>query len=366
MHTHIARRRRRAGVATALALLLAMSATPDARAQDEEFPSMKLRSAQLLVSTGFASEAHQWWADEIGRRTDGRVTVETFWSGSLVAARDIPAAVAGGAADIGHIPSTYDPARTRLWMTLDLPFNFRDHWCGVSAGRRVAFENEHLAAELENNNMVPLVGYNSGFQQFISKDPLKTVADLEGRRLRSYGGARVPFLEELGITPVFMPFGEIYEAIDRGVLDGSADVVLYLIQAFKLHEIAPNIMMANSGGAIAAPLGVMNREVWEGMPENLQELILEISEEHDMRFARELIEAEERLAKELPEQGVNLNYLSDEERANMQEIAERVQEAWLDESEADGLPARDVWEHFQRLQRECEAEVADKGYPWER
>jgi hypothetical protein len=62
---------------------------------------------------------------------------------------------------------------------------------------------------------------------------------------------------------------------------------------------------------------------------------------------------------------MTLHQLSGEELANMQAAAERVRERWLDEAEADGFAARDVWEHFQRLQSECVTEVAASGYPWE-
>jgi TRAP-type transport system periplasmic protein len=362
--THVHRWLRRAALAAVPFLLAGVTSAPVVA---QEYPSLRLRSAQVLVSAGIASEAHQWWADEIRKRTNGRVTIQTFWAGSLVAPRDIPAAVAGGAVDIGHVASTYDPARTRLWMTLDLPFNVRDHYCAMEAGRRVSLENEHLAAELRRNNMVPVVGYNSGFQQFISKDAIKTFADLKGRRLRSYGGARVPFLERLGVTPVFMPFGEIYEAVDRGVLDGSADIAIYLYSAFKLHEVAKHMLVTDSGAAIAAPLAVFNRARWERLPKNLQDLILEIGREHDMRYAKALIDAEKQLLVDMPaKHGVTNHYLNDADKAAMEKAAKDVQEKWIADAETAGLPARNVWEHFQRVQSECIAQVKEKGYPWEK
>lgn len=348
-------------------LLIAGLGALGASAQDaEEFPEMTLRAAQGIGSTGFASETLQWWADEIERRTDGRVTIEIFWGGSLVAWTDIPAAVASGAVDIGHVPSTYDPARTRLWMTLDMPFNVQDHWCAVYAGRKVTTENEHLAAELEKNNMVPLVGYDSGFQQYIASDPIPTLEDLEGRRMRSYGGARVNLHEELGITPVFMPFGEIYEAIERGVIDGSADVAIYIGNAFKLHEVANHFLVTGSGAAVAAPLAVMNKDVWDGLPDNLKTVIQEVSDEHDQRFAQQLIAEEEELLQQYEDDpNITVYRLSDEDYAAMEAAAEKVQNEWIAEAEAEGLAARDVWEHFQRLQAECEADVEANGYPWE-
>ena len=349
-------------------LLLAGVGAFGASAQNaEEFPEMTLRVAEGIGSTGFASETLQWWADEIEKRTNGRVKLEIFWGGSLVAWTDIPAAVASGAVDIGHVPSTYDPARTRLWMTLDMPFNVRDHWCAVYAGRKVTTENEHLAAELEKNNMVPLVGYDSGFQQYIASDPIPGLKELEGRRMRSYGGARVKLHEELGITPVFMPFGEIYGAIERGVIDGSADVAIYIGNVFKLQEVANHFLVTGSGAAVAAPFAVMNKGVWDGLPDNLKTVIQEVSDEHDQRFAQALIAAEEDLLKQFEDDpNITVYRLTDEDYAAMEAAAKKVQEAWIAEAEAEGLAAGDVWDQFQSLQAECEADVKANGYPWAR
>jgi TRAP-type transport system periplasmic protein len=350
----------------AAALFTPVGVGAQEQAATEEFPEMTLRSAQGLVSTGFAQEAHQWWADEITKRTGGKVKIETFWAGSLIAARDIPSAVAAGAVEIGHVPSTYDPARTRLWMTLDMPFNVRDHYCGMVAARRVAQENENLIEEFKRNNMLPVVGYNSGFQQFAAKEPIPTVESLQGKRMRSYGGARIALHEKLGITPVFMPFIEIYEAIERGVIDGSADVAIYLGNAFKLHEVAPHFQVADSGVAVAAPLAVFNLQVWEGLPDNLKQVIREVSEEHDMRFARELIKQETDILKSYEDNpAIEVYRLSEEDRAAMETVGKEVQEEWIAGAE-DPEAARNVWDNFQSLQRECETDIAANKYPWER
>lgn len=346
------------------ALLLSVSGS-----YADEYPEMTFRSAQIQPPTGFLSESHQWWADELEKRTNGKVKVEIFWSGSLVAARDIPSAVASGAADIGNIPSTYDPSRTRLWMTLDMPMNVRDSWCGISVSRELALENEALAAELARNRMVQAVGYYSGFQHFISNDsnPVTSIDDLQGRRMRSYGGARVAFLENLGITPVFMGYGDIYEAIERGVVDGSADVTIYLTDAFKHYEIAKHMLIANSGVAVAAPSAVFNADVWNDMPDNLRQLLIVLGRDHDIRYIREFGAYEANLLEKFQkEHGMVIHEVSDEERAVLEKAAASGHEKWFEEAAAQNIPAREFWNEFQSQQRECEAEVAAKGYPWER
>jgi TRAP-type transport system periplasmic protein len=361
---HLGHHRRLLG-AGMLALAASCYGVAPAAAQGGNFTEMTLRSAQVLVSKGFASEAHQWWADEIKKRTGGKVKIEIYWSGSLIAPRDIAAAVASGGVEIGHVASTYDPARARLWMTLDMPLNVKDLYCGMVSARKVSLENEHLQAEFKRNNMIPLVAYNSGWQQYISKTPLDKIADLKGKRMRSYGGTRIDLHKHLGITPVFMPFGEIYEAIERGVIDGSTDVAIYLSNAFKLHEVAKNFLVTNSGVAVAAPMAVMNRAKWDSLPENLKTVIREVSEEHDRKFAQELIHQEKTLLKEYESNAsLRVKHLTAEDTATLEAAAKKVHEDWIKASEAGGRPAGTVWASFQKMQRDCEAEVKAKGYPW--
>jgi TRAP-type C4-dicarboxylate transport system substrate-binding protein len=111
----------------------------------------------------------------------------------------------------------------------------------------------------------------------------------------------------------------------------------------------------------------MNKDVWDGLPDNLKTVIQEVSDEHDQRFARALIAAEEDLLKQYEDDpDITVYRLSDEDQAAMAAAAKDVQEAWIAEAEAEGLAARDVWDDFQRLQSECEADVKANGYPWDR
>src|SRR5437667_101769 len=84
----------------------APAASP-AAALPADFKPITLKAAEQLPPTGLASEELKWFADELGRRTDGKVTIQFFWSESLAKATDMIPALQNGIADIGAIPSTY-------------------------------------------------------------------------------------------------------------------------------------------------------------------------------------------------------------------------------------------------------------------
>jgi TRAP-type C4-dicarboxylate transport system substrate-binding protein len=109
-----------------------------------DIPSMTLKVADIFPPTGFIPEMRKWWADDITKRTDGKVQFQFFWSDSLFKNADAASNLNAGVADISHVASTYDPSKTELWMTLDMPFNARDYWCGISASYDVIDADPHL------------------------------------------------------------------------------------------------------------------------------------------------------------------------------------------------------------------------------
>jgi TRAP-type C4-dicarboxylate transport system substrate-binding protein len=307
----------------------------------------------------------KWWANEITKRTEGKVKFQFFWGGSLIKLPDMISGIASGVADIGFIVSTYDPAKTSLWMNLDLPLNAKDYWCGMQASKAAAQEDPALKAELEKNGFKPLVGYASGFAWIVTKKPVTKITDLKGKKIRAYGGAFVPWMEELGMSPVFMNMADVYEAIDRGVVDGTM-LSLTIAQAFKFYEVTKYFTpFGNNSLGLASPFASINLKLWNSFPESLKKIFRDVSYEHDIRFARGLEEFEGKLLKDFQEKnGVKVGQLSADDVKLLEETGKRVRERFLAQGEAKGLPVRKTWTKYEELYRACEAEVAAKGYPW--
>jgi TRAP-type C4-dicarboxylate transport system substrate-binding protein len=302
----------------------APAAKPDA---PTDIPSMALKVADFIPAVGFAQDMRRWFVDEIGKRTGGKVKFQVFWAEALLKAKDIPSGLGAGVAELGNAASTFDPARTPIWMTLDMPYNAKDYWCGLSASRVVADEEPGLREEFEKNGFKPIIGYASGHFHFLTKSPILKVSDLPGKRLRTYGGARVRWMQELGITPIFMPYGGIYEGVERGVLDG-AEAVYYLSEASKHYEIAKNLTVANSGFVVGAPWSI-NLKVWNSFPESLKQIFREVGREHDLEFARKLMELEGNILKKWQEKDrVKVHHLSADDQKALEDAGKLAQKKW--------------------------------------
>lgn len=342
----------------------AFAAVPAAMAQAAaDIPSITLKVADSFPPVGFVPDMKKAWAENITKKTDGKVKFQFFWSESLFKQADAAPNLAAGVADFSNVASTYDPAKTGLWMTLDMPFNTRDIYCGINSSVKTQQEEPNLKKTFEQLGFMPIVGYASGHFYFLSKTPIEKLADLQKKRIRSYGGARIKMYEPLGIAPIFMPYGQIYEAVERGVVDGAEGTTL-LTDSFKHYEVVKNMTETGSGMALAAPLSVSLKR-WNSFPASLKKIFLEAGAEHDQLYARRMIEQEEVKRKEFVEKrGMRIIKLSAADQAAMEKAGKDAQDQWIADMEKKGIPARATWAYFQNLQTTCHNDIATKGYPW--
>ena len=351
-------------VCVAVAVGLGASASAVAQAP-ADIPSVTLKIATIFPPAGFIPDQWKAWSENITKRTDGKVKFQFFWSDSLFKQADAAPNLAAGVADFAQVASTYDPAKTALWMTLDMPFNARDYWCGISASVKTQQDEPNLKKSFETLGFIPITGYSSGHFHFLSKNPIEKLTDLQKKRIRSYGGARIKMYEPLGISPIFMPYSQIYEAVERGVMD-AAEATILLTDSFKHYEIAKNLTLAHSGMVLAAPLSVSLKR-WNSFPASLRTIILAASVEHDMAFARGMIEQEAVKLKDFVEKrGMRIINLPPADQAALEKAGKAAQEQWLVDMDKRGVPARATWAYFQNLQTGCDQEIAAKGYPWAR
>ncbi|MFZ9813557.1 MAG: TRAP transporter substrate-binding protein DctP, partial [Burkholderiaceae bacterium] len=183
-------------------------------------------------------EMHKWWGSEVEKRSGGKITVRYFWSDSLVKWADALPGIQSGIADLAWVSSTYFPAKFPNYMTLDQIFNFGDDYVAALKAAIDTMENQpDLKAEIAREEIVFLMPHISGHAPVGTKQPLKSVKELKGKSLRTYGGARVDFYKTLEANPIFMPFGDMYNAIDRGTIDALGDMAILLSNAFKLNEV---------------------------------------------------------------------------------------------------------------------------------
>jgi C4-dicarboxylate-binding protein DctP len=144
----------------------------------------------------------------------------------------------------------------------DMPFIFddREDLHKVTQGAVGA----RLMAKLEPKGITGLAFWDNGFKSFSANKPLKTVADFKGQKFRIQSSK---VLEEqirsLGGIPQVIAFGETYQALQTGVVDGTENP-LSNFYTQKMHEVQKHLTLSNHGYLGYAV--IVNKKFWDGLP----------------------------------------------------------------------------------------------------
>ncbi|MFD1343302.1 TRAP transporter substrate-binding protein [Litorisediminicola beolgyonensis] len=290
---------------TASVLALAASATTA-----QEF-DMKMSS--MFPSTHFINTlAMQPWADEIEKRTEGRVKFTLFPAGSALgdATKQFDQARAG-VVDVSVGIPAIPRGRHPKSVLVELPFTVPDSEVGTCA--MMAMKDD-LASDYPDTKVLYLtVTEPSGAH---TREKVASLDDLAGMRIRTPTPAITAMLEEIGATPVGMPPTEIYESVERGVVDGNI-MPWGPVGAFKLHEVLGYHI--DAGINPVAMYIVMNQRKFDSLPEDVQQVIDEVSDEVFSNWGRWWAETDQEAIDAAKEAGNEIIPVSDEERETWRE-----------------------------------------------
>ncbi len=200
-------------VLTALALVFA--ALPAAA------DTVVLRLGETHVADYPTTKGDYEFARLVEERTGGRIKIEVYHSSQLGQEKAVIEGVQFGAIDFTRVSisplSSFAPA----FDALQMPYLYRgeEHMWKVLDGPI----GEEFLGSLEPANFIGLAWYDSGARNFYnSKKEIKSVADLKGMKIRvQESQLMMGLVSALGAVPTPMPFGEVYSALQTGVIDGA-------------------------------------------------------------------------------------------------------------------------------------------------
>ncbi|MAL77757.1 MAG: hypothetical protein CMN55_01380 [Sneathiella sp.] len=331
------------------------------------YAEYNIRFSELGPPRGARAEAIQWWASEIEKRTNGEVKVEFFWSQSLTKGKDTLRAVGTGLADAGTIMGIYNPAEVPVWSYGNLPFVSGDSWVALRTWHELKETMPELQEEMKNNNVRILINYTTGPSDLISKFPIKSADDIKGKKIRATG-AYMNLISNLGAVPVNTGFGEVYQAMDRGTVDGAA-IYLFAAHAYKLYEVGSYITEVNMGQVPGYGAGI-NLDLWESMPENIRQTITEVSNEFADYYGELLIkdidDSRAEMQAGIDGKVVEVSVLDEAEREKWKEAANEFIVDWKKRVSEKGLDPQSIIDQVNATTAKYEKELEEKGYPWTR
>jgi TRAP-type C4-dicarboxylate transport system substrate-binding protein len=152
------------------------------------------------------------------------------------------AQIARGIVDFSWGVLSYTPGRFALTEIVTLPFVAADNKIASKALMSLLPKHPALAKETSDVHLLGVFG--TGPYQLHLKEPVQSVADLSGRRLRVSGAALSKSVKALGADVAPMPMPQVYENMQKGVVDGLLGTNASLV-AFKLNEVSNYHVMMN-------------------------------------------------------------------------------------------------------------------------
>lgn len=283
-------------IAIGIAILAGSTTSGFLNAQD--FPVMNMRLAHYLPAHFPGSVVDQWWADEIEKRSGGKIKTRIFWSESLGKSTELLDLVASGSVDLAATAHGFFPAQLPLNSAPNsIMFAFDSNEQAARINTELVEKNKAMQDELRKANVRPLFFHSlAGMRPFCRKK-LETMADFKGTKIRSWG-EYVPIMwKALNATPVNMQPSELYEGLQRGTVD----CVFWphdLIYAQKLYEVAKFAWGPHLGALPTWPIWV-NEKKWQEWPPHVRTLFETVSREAAARDIKAVQEAESKALKEM-------------------------------------------------------------------
>jgi len=160
------------------------------------------------------------FAKLVKERSKGRIVVEVFHSKQLGEERAVIEQVQLGAIDMTRVSISAVSAFVRELDAFQLPYLYRDaaHMWKVLNGPI----GEDILKKHEAFNFVGVGWFESGSRNFYTKKQVKAVGDLKGMKIRvQQAPLMVGMVEALGAVATPLPYGEVYSALQTGVVDGA-------------------------------------------------------------------------------------------------------------------------------------------------
>lgn len=223
-----------------------------------------------IQSTAPTAQLDNWFLDTVAERAKGQIKIEKYWASSLNKVGQHLQAVRDGLSELSLISYGYYPAMVPMSRGLEWYFMGCDHADTLLKVCRDLYKTyTPLKDEWEKrNNCKVLYFTNWDYCPLFMKKPITKVSELKGLKIRGYGvGAET--VDRLGGRGMPVVAAEVYQSLERGILDGVFAFCFITAEKAKLYEQAPNIIEVGAG-AHAPTTVVMNLELWKSLPADLK------------------------------------------------------------------------------------------------
>ena len=327
---------------TATSIIACMAGLTAISAQAQDLRIGDFQSTTHIVS----KEGTTRWIAAVEEATGGAVSFQHFPSEQAAKAAALMDAVENGILDVALVGTIYHTETLPMNSIVGLPGFYGSAVEGTEAIQSMLAEGP-LRDEILGIGVVPLFGFVLPPYQVLAQKRLGMPDDWRNLNIRTAGSTQAMTASSLGGVGVSIPGPEVYTAVERGRLDGIL-FPLASVAAYNLQEVVSHVSQNGSFGGYSFVM-VARKDLFESLPENVQQAMIEQGNEVALHVARAQDESIAGSLAEWAAQGVDIYSLSDEELAALNEAMTDVAEDWFARIGRGSDTARAVLDRYREL-----------------
>ncbi|KUO63085.1 MAG: hypothetical protein APF84_11195 [Gracilibacter sp. BRH_c7a] len=328
----------------------APASQPAAPSEEEVIEPVELKMHFQDPPHGPMGTAFQKWADEVAAKTDGIVKVTLYPSATLGPGPKGIELAQDGISDISWASIGLYAGRFPLTETLIAPMlGFKDGRHASKIGWKLYETSGDVQKEWAETG-TKVIGLMSGGETPLGTfKEIKSLDDFKGLKMRSLGGTPTEFTKQIGAVPAVMPPPEMYQQLEKKVLDGWS-IDWQAVQGFKLTEITPYIYRFNTSFYHSMHVIVMNEDSYAKIPDKYKETFDSLCGDYFSQLVANVYDdCTEPTIKAAEDSGNTVAFLPEDVEAQMAPIAEQVINDYAKAVDAKGLAGTKTLELIKEL-----------------
>ncbi|HWJ98831.1 MAG TPA: TRAP transporter substrate-binding protein DctP, partial [Acidimicrobiales bacterium] len=257
---------------------------------------IKLTVSNIHAETSTAGMFLNDWMEAVKEGSGGKVTFDYYGGGTLHPATEALSAIESGLTQVTFVSTGYWPDQLpvaqwddKVFQEAVRKFGYPGvNTAGIPAQLAHYGEGSAVAEEFAKHKMIPLLPMTSGPAVLTCAEPFDSPEDLNGRQVRVPNDVSKGENEALGMTGVFLPPNEQYEALQRGVIDCAVNAPTTVLGGGLLEVAKYSAFTENAPSS--GSMFVIAKDTWDAFPEPVKELMTKARNEALVKFTQNTLD----------------------------------------------------------------------------
>ena len=328
-------------------------------------PALATETIRAVVIDGYPARAlwvkefTNFFIPEVDKRLAESGNYKMDWQesygGAIVKPKGVLEGIELGLGDIGIVTTIFHSSKLPSQaISAVTPFVAADARAVAKAVDEIAKEYPTMQNEFEKQNQVYLAtGVVLDTYQMFSKEPINSLADIEGAKVAG-AGMNLRYLEGIdGAAGVRGGLTDFYNMLQTGVVD-AAMLWPEAANTFKIAEVAPYMLRADLG-AVNSKTITVNKDYWDGLPDEVKDVLKEVAVLYRDHVAGIAMDRAEESRQAFVDGGGTIVEMSPEARAEWANSIPNLAEEWAANLDAKGEPGTEMLNAYL-------AKLAEAGY----